>query len=101
MDKETVVKSYATTLTPGGDAQEKKLYLLVTDSGNEICSVQLPLATVEDLEALFPAHVAQNLSLQMPVDMKELGKRVVESNFLPQSIIDQRLGERRYEVWVQ
>lgn len=79
---------------------EPKLHLLVYDSTRELCRVAMPIASLVNLEHLFPAEdlkVVKALGVNFP--------RVIEtaqkSGLVPQTLIDTQTPARSYRIWIE
>lgn len=76
-----------------------KLHLLVYDSTRELCRVALPLASVENIEHLFPPDDLRAVKEQ-GVDFASVQARVRERGLIPQTLIDTHTAARSYRIWI-
>lgn len=77
-----------------------KLQLLVYDSARELCRVAMPLASVDNLEHLFPdedLHVVK----QAGVDFERIIAGAHASGLAPQTLIDVKTPKRCYRIWIE
>lgn len=78
---------------------EPKLHLLVSDQTRELCRVAMPLASVANLEHLFPDEDLQEV-LRAGVDFSAIIARVEKSGYAPQTVIETRTPNRSYKIWI-
>lgn len=77
-----------------------KLQLLVYDSVRELCRVAMPLASVDNLEHLFPDEDLVVVK-QTGVNFAEVIASVHASGFAPQTLIDVQTPKRSYRIWIE
>ena len=78
---------------------EPKLHLLVSDRTRELCRVAMPLASVANLEHLFPDEDLQEVKMA-GVDFAAIIARVEKSGYAPQTLIETRTPKRSYKIWI-
>ena len=78
---------------------EPKLHLLVSDRTRELCRVAMPLASVANLEHLFPDEDLKEVQ-RAGVDFAAIIERVEMSGYAPQTLIETRTPNRSYKIWI-
>ena len=76
-----------------------KLQLLVYDSTRELCRVAMPLASVQNLEHLFPDEDLARVK-QQGVDFGRVIAGAHASGYAPQTLIDVQTPSRSYRIWI-
>jgi hypothetical protein len=79
---------------------DPKLHLLVYDSSRELCRVAMPIASLENLEHLFPDEdlkVVKALGVNFPRIIEAAQK----SGLVPQTLIDTQTPARSYRIWIE
>ena len=77
-----------------------QLHLLVSDSSRELCRVAMPLASVANLEHLFPdedLEAVKALGLNFP----HIIEKAQQSGLVPQTLIDTQTPTRSYRIWIE
>lgn len=77
-----------------------KLHFLVTDPSRELCRVAMPVAAVENLEALFPDEDLREVKAR-GLDFPAIVQRARQSSYAPQTLIDARTDRRSYKIWIE
>jgi hypothetical protein len=76
-----------------------KLNFLVFNSTRELCRVAMPLASVSNLENLFPDEDLKVVKA-MGVDFAAVIARALASECAPQTLIEASTSERSYKIWI-
>lgn len=78
---------------------EPKLHFLVFNSARELCRVAMPLASVNNLEDLFPDEDLKRVKAA-GVDFRGVIARALASKCAPQTLIETSTSERSYKIWI-
>ncbi|MET0287749.1 MAG: hypothetical protein ABW352_24890 [Polyangiales bacterium] len=78
----------------------RKLHFLVTDPTRELCRVAMPVAAVENLESLFPDEDLREVK-ERGLDFTSIKQRARQSDYAPQTLIDERTDRRSYRIWIE
>ena len=66
---------------------------------DEIVALELPVQAAENLAQLMPDSVRQSV-VEKGYSIAEIQERVARSGFMPQILLDETIGSRRYKVWI-
>jgi len=81
-------------------AENRGLHLLVSNSVKELCRVVMPLASVNNLEDLFPDDDLSSVK-SAGVDFSAVIARARASGFAAQTLIETSTSERTYRIWIE
>jgi hypothetical protein len=82
----------------------KYLRVVVKKNGKETVNLTMPIYSLKIIDTLMPETVISKLKLRN-IDLKELVKKVVDSEYKPQDIFSEEFTEgeliKKYRVWVE
>ena len=84
----------------GSSEAGPKLHFLVCDGDREVCRVEMPRHSVDNLEHLFPDEDRAAVQ-DKGVDLDAIKRRVQASDYAPQTVVDTSAGVRKYRIWIE
>ncbi len=80
--------------------QARFLCVKVFENGKEKIYLEMPARSCENLEDIIPDKVKCNL-IDLGYNIEDMKKKVAESSFIPQILIDVKIEERCIKVWLE
>ena len=72
----------------------------VLEDGKQVIYMTLPISAIDNLHNLMPEKVSNKID-ESQIDLKEITKRVKDSQFSPQDLFSLMIEKRSYKVWIE
>ncbi len=72
----------------------------VLEDGKQVVYLTLPISALDNLHNLMPDKVSNKID-ESQLDLKEITKRVKDSQFSPQELFSLTIEKRSYKVWIE
>jgi predicted unusual protein kinase regulating ubiquinone biosynthesis (AarF/ABC1/UbiB family) len=72
----------------------------VLEDGKQVIYMTLPISAIDNLHNLMPEKVSNKID-ESRIDLKEITKKVKDSQFSPQDLFSLMIEKRSYKVWIE